>query len=276
MTTKKATRWQVVATAASHLGYVEGGGPDGKSGNITKYWAEHYPAWQGQPWCGAFVHEVLHARGVAGNPSGVTRIFYTPAIVADAKARGWWRTSTYEAQPGDLVLFNFGSGGAKHVGIVEKNLAGSLVQTIEGNTSSSVYGSQNDGGGVYRRVRGRGTILGYVDMSAVLAKNAAEMGVAAPTGRDWRRVRLAEHGKLTTGTIRRLQAEVGVEVDGIAGPITKKAVQRWLGVTADGVWGPRTYSAMQRKVGASRTTGRLTPWLVTALQRWLNENRPAR
>ena len=39
-----ATREQVLQTAASQLGYTESGGKDGRSGNITKYWADLRPA----------------------------------------------------------------------------------------------------------------------------------------------------------------------------------------------------------------------------------------
>jgi resuscitation-promoting factor RpfA len=40
-------------------------------------------------------------------------------------------------------------------------------------------------------------------------------------------------------------------VDGIVGPLTTGATQRWLGVSQDGLWGARTTAALQHKVGAS-------------------------
>lgn len=180
MSAKTVTRWQITQTAAKEVGYTETGGRDGRSGNITKYWAARYPAWQGQPWCGAFVDWVLARHRVDGYPIGRNGIFYTPSIVAAAKSKGVWRTNLAGAQPGDIVLFNFGSGGAKHVGFVEKYLGSGRVQTIEGNTSSGNVGSQNDGGGVYRRTRTGSTIMGYVDMSKWLAKNAADLKGAKP------------------------------------------------------------------------------------------------
>lgn len=266
----KPTRWQIVTTAAAELGYTE------TPNNITKFWAARYPAWQGQPWCGCFVDWVLAKHGVEDYPIGRNGIFYTPAIVSSAKAKGAWRddSTLSNAQPGDLVLFDFnGSDNAKHVGFIEKVLPGGLVQTIEGNTSSGTAGSQNDGGGVYRRVRGTATVMGYVDMSQVLALDAGDKKAA----RDWKRTRLAVHGKLTAGTISRLQAEVGVPIDGVLGPVTKRAVQRWVGVTPDGVWGKKTLRAIQVKVGTKKPTGRMTPdGLVKPMQRWLNDNRAAK
>lgn len=284
---KTATRWQVMQTAAAELGYVESGGRDGKSGNITKFWESRFPAWQGQPWCGAFVDWVLAKRGVDGWPVGRNGIFYTPSIVASAKSKGVWRSDSTESlsriQPGDLVLFDFGSGGAQHVGFAERYVGGGIVQTIEGNTSPTNRGSQNNGGGTYRRQRSAATIMGYVDMSTWLAKDASELaGRKAPTGgkapasslrKTWLAKKLMPHGRLSVATVKRLQAQVNVPVDGQMGPQTRKAVQRWLGVTADGVWGKKTYSAMQRKVGGKTITGRWSPWLCTALQRWLNDHR---
>lgn len=271
----KPTRWQVVQTAASQIGYVEGGGSDGRSGNVTRYWQELYPQWQGQPWCGAFVAWVLRQRGVTDYPIGIPGIFYTPSIVAAAKSKGVWHGDSDLAsiKPGDVVLFDFGSGGAVHVGLAEEYLGAGQVRTIEGNTSPTNRGSQNNGGGVYRRTRTAAAILGWVDMSAVLADSSAAKAEAAGM---WRTKRLADHGVMSVATIKRLQAEVGTTVDGQLGKQTRAAVQRWLGVEADSVWGPVTIRAIQKLVGADRLTGRWTPWLVRALQRHLNALAKAR
>lgn len=277
---KPTTRWQVMQTAAAEIGYVESGGSDGRSGNITKFWADRYPEWQGQPWCGAFVDWCLAQRGADGYPIGRNGIFYTPAIVTAARSKGVWRSDSTDSlsqiKPGDLVLFDFnGSGNAQHVGFAEKYVGNGLVQTIEGNTSPTNVGSQNNGGGVYRRTRNTESIMGYVDMSEWLAERAAATP-AKPTStlrEQWLAKKIAEHGSLSVGTVKRLQAEVNVTIDGKIGPQTRKAVQRWLGVTADGQWGPQTYAALRRKVGATNPTGGWTKDLGRALQRWLNEHR---
>lgn len=80
-------------------------------------------------------------------------------------------------------------------------------------------------------------------------------------------------------------------VDGVAGPLTIKAVQRWVGVsqngsldwstraalqrkvgaTADGVIGPKTIYALQTKIGTSHDhSSRLNARTVRALQAYLN------
>ena len=91
----------------------------------------------------------------------------------------------------------------------------------------------------------------------------------------WLHKPIAVHGLWSAGTIKRLQAEVNVTIDGDAGPNTWAGVQRWVGATADGIPGPQTYKALQRKVGATQT-GRWTPWLRMALQRHLNALAKAR
>jgi len=39
-------------------------------------------------------------------------------------------------------------------------------------------------------------------------------------------------------------------VDGIVGPLTTGATQRWVGVNPDGIWGTRSTAALQHKIGA--------------------------
>jgi len=49
-------------------------------------------------------------------------------------------------------------------------------------------------------------------------------------------------------TNRAIQKWAGVKQDGIVGPLTRQAVQRKLGVKADGIWGQITISAIQRAI----------------------------
>jgi hypothetical protein len=75
----------------------------------------------------------------------------------------WARTRGYIVTvpgPYDHVTYDFGEGSGgpyDHVGQIEKVLSADgmtvTLQTIEGNTSPSVAGSQSNGGGIYRKVR---------------------------------------------------------------------------------------------------------------------------
>jgi hypothetical protein len=113
----------------------------------------------GEPWCGAFVGYAL--RRVAGIqvPNGAV---YTPNIIDCARAKtggfeGWYPWA--RRRPGDLVLLKWPGISwepCDHVGILDED----GVHTIEGNTSPDSGGSQNDGGGVYRRRRDAAVIVG--------------------------------------------------------------------------------------------------------------------
>lgn len=92
------------------------------------------------PYCACYTSWVMDQAkvSVAGLPAA-----YCPYICRDGVKAGK-TVSKYDAQPGDVVLFDWDNDGlSDHVGIVESNF-GSYLQTIEGNTN---------GGQVARRTR---------------------------------------------------------------------------------------------------------------------------
>ena len=127
----------VLKVAAGELGVTES--PAGS--NRTKY--GKWMSLDGQPWCMSFVQWCF---AQAGTP--------LPYRTGSCGALlDWFRKHRPEAvfvsgpQPGDIAIFTFG-----HTGIVEKALPGAVL-CIEGNTSPGAAGSQDNGGGVYRRQR---------------------------------------------------------------------------------------------------------------------------
>jgi hypothetical protein len=110
----------------------------------------------GQPWCATFCLAV--ARQVALPLP--TSSAYCPRVAADFQLARQWATDN--GRPGDLALFDFpdATRGIQHIGIVESVLPGQLV-CIEGNTSAGVRGSQDNGGGVFRRTRPRSFVVGF-------------------------------------------------------------------------------------------------------------------
>jgi hypothetical protein len=63
-----------------------------------------------------------------------------------------WRFS----RTGDVITFQFDADPVQdHTGLIlaRPSLVSGIAHTIEGNTSSSDYGSQADGGGLWRRTR---------------------------------------------------------------------------------------------------------------------------
>jgi len=108
--------------------------------NRTKY--GKWYGLDGQPWCMMFVQWCFDQAG-----------YKLPHRSAScSELLNWYKKYQPEAvhewpEPRDIVIYNFG-----HTGIVEKvNYA--TITAIEGNTSPGSAGSQDNGGGVYRRER---------------------------------------------------------------------------------------------------------------------------
>lgn len=232
-----ATVAQLLTVATGELGYTESP-PDS---NRTKYWAAERPGWQGSAWCGAFVQWCLRK---AGMPLPLDNPYFVPYVEIWAKANGKWHD---KPQPGDLVIFGIPGAyhTAQHIGILEKVREDGFLQVIEGNASPGISGSQNNGGGVYRRLRGPGWIRGFVRLDY----DAPARPPASTTPGAY----LTEDGILDVATLMIFQKLWGVTRDGVWGPATTRGLQRWVGVTADGVAGPVTITALQRRVSAPVT-----------------------
>lgn len=150
----------VLRIAAREIGYQAGY----RAGSKYGQWAAQRTgkAWMGAkgvPFCDLFVSWAFETAG-AGEAIGVEpgKVYaYTPYHLAWFKARGRV-IPVSRAEPGDVVFFDWHAGGdpVEHVGIVERNLGSGALQTIEGNTTRGIAGSQANGGGVWRRVRTSG------------------------------------------------------------------------------------------------------------------------
>lgn len=149
--------------ARKHIGVTEHP-PNSNWGHPVQDWIRLAGYTSPVPYCGCFVNACCMAGGI---PSGAGWIGYTPAIVAHAKngAGGWSWHGPSEGKPGDLPLFDTPGGDAAiHVGVCEKKINPTTYGTIEGNTSSGSSGSQDQGGGVFRKTRsttGNFHIIGF-------------------------------------------------------------------------------------------------------------------
>lgn len=105
-----------------------------------------------EPWCASFCCWLLRNAGYTAPLPDLPA--YCPSWEAKARSGsdGWLLIDPAKAQPGDFVLFDFPpvDGVAQHIGIVTRPAANGLVQTIEGNTSTS---SDDNGGAVLARTR---------------------------------------------------------------------------------------------------------------------------
>lgn len=134
---------EVVTIANSEIGYKE------KPNNNTKY-GEWYGL-NGAAWCVMFVQWCYHTAGFdlpfkTASCSNLLSKYktYIPEHIVETP------------EPGDIVIYNFG-----HCGIVKK-ISGNQLITIEGNTSPGSLGSQNNGEGVYEKVRRFSQVTAFI------------------------------------------------------------------------------------------------------------------
>ncbi len=183
-------RTQALQALGLALGYAdahvreEGGNNRGPQ---VEFWQKLAGGIAGESWCADFqfgsdVKAWCQIRGIlTGKTDAENRaimLSHADACAADlhiprtgscaevanaARAQGRFHSAQFSPEPGDLVLFDFkGEGVPHHVGrVVSRNVDGTL-RTVEGNTGPGDGGSQGDGDGVYRRVRPRTHVYGFV------------------------------------------------------------------------------------------------------------------
>lgn len=243
-------------------------------------------------WCMIFVSWVFAQANseFPGCPS-----YNTDSTVSAARDNGSL-INPRDAQPGDIVIFDWNkkTAATDHVGIVEKNY-GTYIQTIEGNTSGSDWGSQFSGNGVHRRTRSWGSVAYVIrpDLSGSLyesdSSNRIDYGDLIAVDGAWgsattikaQRVIIAPYidGIISRQTTANKQYLSGCTsgwefLDGYAsGSQTISILQNKWNVYADGVMGTNTVKAMQSYYG-TYVDGYLdnpSP-AIKAFQRALNNN----
>lgn len=222
---------QLHAWEESQVGVTESGGPDGRSGNIVRYWHDiGMDTYQGQSWCGAFQDAAAKATGLKLPGS---MVLTSAGAAAYKKARRWYS----KPQLGDHVFFNWRRDGhIDHIGLVV-GIGKGFVTTIEANTSN-VDGppeSQRNGGCVAKRIR---------------KLNATVSGFGRPAyTADKIPVAVVKHNPFnhTDDLVRWTQWALGVPVDGKPGPATWTALRRFqarLHIVEAHYPGPKTIAAL--------------------------------
>lgn len=135
---------RVLAAARSQLGVLEYGNNSVRAPyNIDDLWCASFAEWCWEQ---------------AGHDVTWRNKNYVPDIWTDARTLGL-TASPYDAEPGDMVVFDWGGDGElDHVGIVVKR-EGDTIYTIEGNTEGP-----NNIDGVFEKERriSSGTVVGVV------------------------------------------------------------------------------------------------------------------
>lgn len=131
-------------------------------GGVVEGWIKLAGYDSPEPWCGCATNAALIAAGISnGRAWGIG---YCPNVISHAKAGrdGWsWHTT---GQLGDIIVFAGPDGEAEHQGLSRGHGTLQSCPTVEGNTSSSAGGSQDNGGTVAEHERVSSSafrILGY-------------------------------------------------------------------------------------------------------------------
>ncbi len=183
----------VLSVAGGEVGYSRW--TDQEAGTKYGRWyadltGDSYFAQSGVPFCAMFVSWVFAQAGATcqGIPGA-----YCPWILNAGRDAGAL-VSCSDAQPGDVVLFDWDGGVCDHVGIVESN--DGRLHTIEGNTS---------GGKVARRTRAYGYVAGII-------RPSYDGSSPAPAPSDGS---IDEDGYWGPATTRKAQEHFGTTVDGV-------------------------------------------------------------
>ena len=113
-------------------------------GNVTKYWEEIKPEWQGQPWCAIFITWIFTK--AFGKERAKQLLKHYPYTYCPTMAKLF--TLYSNPKVGDIVLFKR-NGVFAHTGLVIA-VDGDKFTTIEGNTSGA-SGIIPNGGGVCQK-----------------------------------------------------------------------------------------------------------------------------
>ena len=141
---------ELLAIAAKQIGITEWPRNSNKVKYNTWYYGREVSG-SDYPWCMAFVQWCYNEAGM--------RLPYKTASCS--ALLDWYKKNHPECvvskpQPGDVVIYDFG-----HTGIVESAAVGKIT-AIEGNTSAGSSGSQDNGGGVYRRTRSTSCVRAFI------------------------------------------------------------------------------------------------------------------
>ena len=149
----------------------------------------------------------------------------------------------------------------------------SRVQRTVGAADDGIYGPQTTAkvrawqaahGLAADGIVGPLTWAAMFDGAAAPAPSPAPPPAPAPA-----RPQIAVDGLMGPQTIAALQRWLGIPADGLMGPQTRRALQARLSVAQDGIWGPLTVRALQRLVGAPED-GKMGPQTIAAIQTYLN------
>ena len=157
----------VIQIATAEIGY------KGRSNTEYQRWFGPIGGGYSWPWCAGFVSWVLNKAGFDSSDP-INKDASTASWVKKFSDAGRYTLESADVspQPGDLIFFNFDRSNdasrisafgnpVDHTGIVIEALDDGRIRTVEGNTSGTGSGSQNNGKGVWEKTRARTSIHGW-------------------------------------------------------------------------------------------------------------------
>ena len=213
---------KILKILEAEVGYVEG------KNNDNKYGKDY--GWNNVAYCVIFMWWAFKEADASDYFCGGTKQASCTKVKEWAQAHNCWVTKDYK--PGDLLLFNFnGKNTPKHIGFLVEVKNG-VYYTIEGNTSPSNSGSQENGDGVWNKQRKLSSIVG--------AYRPNYAGVPSTSKNDTKPKykNIAGLYKLEKGhtgdavvalqTLLNLRMNAGLVVDGNFGEATEKALNQFI------------------------------------------------
>ena len=213
---------KILQVLEKEVGYKEGKNNDNKYGK--DYGCNNVP------YCVIFMWWAFKEAGASEYFCGGTKQASCTKVKEWAQAHNCWVTKDYK--PGDLLLFNFnGKNTPKHIGFLVEVKNG-VYYTIEGNTSPSNRGSQENGDGVWNKQRKLSSIVG------AYRPNYAGVPSTSKKYTEPKYKNIANLYKLEKGhtgdavvalqTLLNLRMNAGLVVDGDFGRATEKALNQFI------------------------------------------------
>lgn len=274
----------VIKVAEGELGYYAPSDPEAgsKYGRwLADLWGEE---WLRGPstdiwWCCLYVSWVLDHAGqlCPGFPTYNTDL-------AVAHGAGDLCVATESIRRGDILIFdwNWNTAATDHIGIAIADASDGRVDTIEGNVSNAVAHMSRSLGTIRYAIRPpydssdttapqqpsqpepqRETVdvdgyLGPISISAWQKQlgtpaDGVVSGQYRGNSRYLNRLLSVSWGASGSTMVRAIQRKLGgLQVDGILGPASVSAIQKYVGAYQDGYLGPDTAAAIQRSLNEGR------------------------
>jgi hypothetical protein len=271
-----ATADDVIKIAEGELGYYAPSDPQpgSKYGRwLADKWNEHWLAGPSSEiwWCCCFVSWVLDKadQACAGFPT------YNTDLALGGGARNLC-VNRNTIRRGDILIFdwNWGTAATDHIGFAKGSIHDGYVSTIEGNVGNAVQNKTRDVGTIRYVIRPPyvGTtpapkpedkldIDGWIGPASV-SKWQSQLGttIDGVVSGQWRgnqaylaRLVSVEWDASGSEMVKAIQRKLGgLQIDGILGPESIKAIQRFAGAEIDGYLGPKTAEAIQRNLNENK------------------------